>query len=107
MILVYVDDIILTGFSPHLIQQVIQNMHHTFSLKDLEELYYFLGIEMVKSIDGIYLSQAKYIVDILARHDMINCGPVPTRMSTSHYLTKDLGDIIANVSQYISILGAL
>lgn len=38
---------------------------------------------------------------------MINCGLVPTRMSTSHYLTKDLGEIITNVSQYKSILGAL
>lgn len=56
LVLVYIDDIILTGCSPHLIQQFIQNMHHTFALKDLEGLHYFLGIEVVKLAYGfIYL----------------------------------------------------
>lgn len=73
-------------------------MHHTFALKDLGELHYFLGIEVVRLANGIYLSQAKYIYDILSKHDMVNCSPVSTLMSTCHYLTKDSSDIIANVS---------
>ncbi|KAH9715498.1 hypothetical protein KPL71_021073 [Citrus sinensis] len=107
LVLVYVDDIILTGSNPQLIQQVIQDMHHTFALKDLGDLNYFLGIEVVKSATGLYLSQAKYIADILAKHDMVYSSPVSTPMSTSQYLTKDSGDIIQNVSQYRSIVGAL
>ncbi|KAH9793982.1 hypothetical protein KPL71_004732 [Citrus sinensis] len=107
LVLVYVDDIILTGSNPQLIQQVIQHMHHTFALKDLGDLNYFLGIEVVKSATGLYLSQAKYIADILAKHDMVYSSPVSTPMFTSQYLTKDSGDIIRNVSQYRSIVGAL
>ncbi|KAH9680638.1 retrovirus-related pol polyprotein from transposon RE1 [Citrus sinensis] len=107
LVLVYVDDIILTGSNPQLIQQVIQDMHHTFALKDLGDLNYFLGIEVVKSATGLYLSQAKYIADILAKHDMVYSSPVSTPTSTSQYLTKDSDDIIQNVSQYRSIVGAL
>lgn len=55
----------------------------------------------------MHLSQAKYIADILAKHDMINCSPVPTPMYTGYYLIKDSGDIIDNVSQYRSVIRAL
>lgn len=107
LVLVYVDDIILTGSNSYLIQQVIQDMHQTFALKDLGDLNYFMGIEVVKSANGLYLSQAKYIVDILAKHGMVHYNPVSTPISTSHYLTKASCDIIANVSQHRSILSAL
>lgn len=70
--LVYVDDIVVTGSSPCLIQQVIQDIHETFALKDFWELHYFLGIQVVKSENGIQLSQAKYIADILAKNGMIS-----------------------------------
>ena len=63
----YVDDIIVTGSCSAKIQQVIQDMQQTFALKDLGELSYFLGIEVSKIQNGIHLSQAKYIADVLAK----------------------------------------
>ena len=78
------DDIIVTGSNYQLVQQVILNMQKTFALKDLGELNYFLGIEVSKTTNGFYLSQAKYIADLLAKHNMANCSPVPTPMSTGH-----------------------
>ncbi|KAH9684881.1 retrovirus-related pol polyprotein from transposon RE1 [Citrus sinensis] len=89
------------------VQQVIQDMQHTFALKDLGELSYFLGIEVSKLHNGIHLSQAKYIADILLKHDLTHCSPVSTPMSTGQFLTKASGTDIANVSQYRSIIGAL
>ena len=65
-----------------------------------------MGIEVNKSAQGVYLTQAKYIADILAKHGMTDCIHVPTPMSTGYYLTKESGDIIDNVSQYRSIIGA-
>lgn len=82
-------------------------MNHTFTLKDLGELHYFLGIEVIKLQNGVYLSQAKYITDILARHDIVSCSPVLIPMLTCHYLSKDSSDEIGNASQYRSIIGAL
>ena len=107
LVLVYVDDIIITGSFSVKVQQVIQDMQKTFALKDLGELSYFLGIEVSKLQNGIHLSQAKYIADILAKHDLVNYSPVPTPMSTGHQLTKDSGSEISNNSQYRSIIGAL
>lgn len=107
LVLVYVDDIIVTGSNYQLVQQVIHNMQTTFALKDLGELNYFLGIEVSKTAAGVHLSQAKYIADLLAKHDMASCSPVPTPMSTGHHLTKSSGSPISNASQYRSIIGAL
>ena len=84
LILVYVDDIIVTDSNYQLVQQVILNMHKTFALKDLKELNYFFGIEVSKTTNELYLSQAKYIADLLAKHNMTDCSPVPTPMSTGH-----------------------
>ncbi|KAH9671717.1 reverse transcriptase Ty1/copia-type domain-containing protein [Citrus sinensis] len=89
LVLVYVDDIIITGSNSTKVQQVIQDIQKTFALKDLGELSYFLGIKVSKLQNGIHLSQAKYIVDILAKHDLASCSPVPTPMSTGQYLIKD------------------
>ena len=107
LVLVYVDDIIITGSNSAKVQQVIQDMQNTFALKDLGELSYFLGIEVSKLHNGIHLSQPKYITDILVKHDLTHCSPVLTLMSTGQYLTKASGTDIANVSQYRSIIGAL
>ncbi|KAH9744437.1 retrovirus-related pol polyprotein from transposon RE2 [Citrus sinensis] len=51
--------------------------------------------------------KSKYIVDLLNRHEMVTCSPVPTPMVTSHSLVKNSGAIIPNASQYRSIVGAL
>ena len=60
-LLVYVDDIILTGNQPALVDQFITQLAQQFSLKDLGSLTYFLGIEVVPHRHGILLSQRRYI----------------------------------------------
>lgn len=82
-------------------------MQTTFTLKDLGNLNYFLGVEVTKAFDGIHLPQTKYIDDLLAKNGMEKRSSVPTCMSTGHCLTKDSGDVIENSSQYRSIIGAL
>lgn len=56
VLLVYVDDIILTGDDSIGIDQVKRNLGHTFDIKDLGNLKYFLGIEVARSRQGISLS---------------------------------------------------
>ena len=65
-VLIYVDDIIITGSSMHAIKSIISHLGSRFVLKDLGPLHYFLGIEVSKVADGsLHLSQTKYINDLL------------------------------------------
>lgn len=64
-VLVYVDDILVTGSNKELIQQVIAFLATKFKVKDLGPLKYLLRIEVARSTSGIYLHQRKYTLDIL------------------------------------------
>ena len=63
-LLVYVDDIILTGNSTSLIQQLTNKLHTAFSLKQLGHLDYFMDLEIkYLSNNSILMTQSKYIRD--------------------------------------------
>lgn len=82
-ILVYVDDILITGNYPNLVTHVINSLAYKFSLKNLGELNYFLGIEVKHVPNGIVLSQSRYILEILSDVDMADCKGVTTPMCSS------------------------
>lgn len=66
-ILVYVDDIIVTGSSPRLVQDLITKLNYVFALNQLGNLDYFLGIAVKQLPNGsLLLTQGKYITDFLA-----------------------------------------
>lgn len=54
-VLVYVDDILITGNNSTLVDQIIQRLGSDFALKDLGSLHYFLGIEVVPTPTGLVL----------------------------------------------------
>ncbi|XP_026430319.1 uncharacterized protein LOC113326863 [Papaver somniferum] len=64
-VLIYVDDIIITGNNETSISKLKTYLEKLFSIKDLGKLQYFLGIEVSHSKQGIFLCQRKYILDIL------------------------------------------
>lgn len=107
-ILIYVDDIIITGSSDSAISSLIQQLHSTFSLKDMGPLHYFLGIEVSRtSQGGLLLSQAKYINDLLMKANMADCKPLPTPMVSNLKLSNTVGSAFENPSLYRSIVGSL
>ena len=65
ILLVYVDDILITGGDTDEIQRLITALSRQFEMKELGQLKYFMGIEVAYSRDGISLSQHKYILDLL------------------------------------------
>lgn len=77
VLLLHVDDIILTGSSDFFLNSLINQMSSQFSMKDLGDLCYFLGIEAVfsSSRDIITLTQKKYTIDLLVKAKMIDCKP--------------------------------
>lgn len=89
MILVYVDDIIITGNSAPFITSLIKHLNKKISLKQLGQLDYFLGIEVSHLPNGsLLLSQTKYLIDLLSKVHMQNSNGTPTPMISSSKLSK-------------------
>jgi len=86
-VLIYVDDIIINSSNTAAISQLISVLHFSFALKDLGPLHYFLGVEATWHEDGLYLSQQRYIHDILTKTNMLLVKPVSTPMSASTTLS--------------------
>jgi hypothetical protein len=81
--LIYVDDIIVTGSSKEAIDALLCDLKQDFALKDLGDLHNFLGVEVRKDTEGIVLSQEKYARDVLTRVGMMNCKALATPLSAS------------------------
>ncbi|CAA7043636.1 unnamed protein product [Microthlaspi erraticum] len=106
-LLVYVDDIIVTGNSSPLISHVLQSLADRFSIKDPTELHYFLGIEVHRTRQGLHMNQRKYIADLLQKTNMTNAKPVATPMATSPKLTLNSGEALSDLRDYRTIVGSL
>lgn len=106
-LLVYVDDIIVTGSSPAEVSTLIGTLVARFSLKDLGCLNYFLGVEVIPSTTGIFLSQRKYITDLLHKSVMIDMKPTSTPMSATYKLLKDSGNLLPSPTEYRALIGSL
>ena len=106
-LLIYVDDIIITGSDIGSINRVITLLQGDFVVKDMGELSFFLNIEAIRTDDGLYLSQRRYILDLLMRSKMDKAKPCLTPMSTSLPLLKFAGVTFHDPSLYRSIVGGL
>ncbi|XP_072060409.1 uncharacterized mitochondrial protein AtMg00810-like [Arachis hypogaea] len=84
--MIYVDDMIVTGSDATEIEKLRRNLFIDFEMKDLGRLKYFLGIKVLRSSKGIFISQRKYILDLLAETEMVDCKPVDTPMQINHKL---------------------
>lgn len=106
--LVYVDDIIVTGNSSSHIQQLVSQLHEQFSLRQLGQLDYFLGIEVPHlSNGGLFLSQTKYIRSLLAKTNMSDVKSLLTPMVTNLKLTRLGSNYLQDPTYYRSVVGAL
>ncbi|XP_065636783.1 uncharacterized mitochondrial protein AtMg00810-like [Quercus suber] len=105
-LLLYVDDIIITGNDPSHISHLITAPSHAFELKDLGALSYFLGMQIVPTQFGLTLCQSKYAY-ILHRFHMENAKPTKTPSYSSTRLTPYTSSSIPDPSEYRSMVRAL
>jgi hypothetical protein len=105
--LVYVDDLIITNNKSYFAASIIQQLGRKFSLKDLGPLHFFLGIEVIPTQNGLFLTQHKYIRDLLARTCMDGAKDVTTSLSTSVSLKLNDGSAAVNPTEYRKVIGAL
>jgi len=75
ILVLYVDDLILIGSDPTVIDHVNSWLKKQFEMIDLRCLRYFLGLQVLQSKEGISLSQSKYDCDLLCHFHMEDCKP--------------------------------
>jgi hypothetical protein len=82
-------------------------MQSEFEMSLLGELSFFLGLHIRQSNQGIFISQTKYIREMLKSFGMEDCKPIITPMQTSCKLSKDDDSKSTNQRQYRSMIGNL
>ncbi|KAI3719915.1 hypothetical protein L6452_20821 [Arctium lappa] len=105
--LIYVDDVIIVGNDTNKIQETKEELDKRFSIKDLGNLKYFLGIEVTRVPEGLVLSQRKYILDIFDDCGMQGCRPCSFPIEQNLKLDKGEKDPKIDASQYRRIIGRL
>ncbi|CAL8998283.1 unnamed protein product [Prunus brigantina] len=106
-LIVYVDDMIVTGDDPDERKALQEYLSKEFEMKDLGTLKYFLGIEVSRSHQGIFLSQRKYVMNLLTETRMMGCKPVNTPMEENHKLGECTDHKPTNKEQYQRLVGRL
>jgi Reverse transcriptase (RNA-dependent DNA polymerase) len=107
ILIIYVDDMIITGDDCTKIEKLEKMLSEEFEMKILGGLNYFLGIEVSRNKMGIFISQRKYILDLLAEVGMLDYKPADTPMVQNVKLCVDPDQIPTNKDQYQRIMGKL
>ncbi|KAH9725329.1 retrovirus-related pol polyprotein from transposon RE1 [Citrus sinensis] len=111
-VLVYVDEILITGSSQDLVNDLIKKLNESFALKELGSLSYFLGIEVKRDRAGMHICQSKYVQELLEKTNMKGCRESITPLSSSVKYTLETeeeegGQFFEDKTLYRSVIGAL
>ncbi|KAI5355626.1 hypothetical protein L3X38_008521 [Prunus dulcis] len=108
ILLLYVDDIIITGSSDQLIQRVVTDLSEVFEMKDMGQLTYFLGLQISYNSSGdIFVSQTKYAKDLLHKAGMSSCRACATPCKPHTQVLQTDGEPLADPTMFRSLVGAL
>ncbi|KAH9689512.1 retrovirus-related pol polyprotein from transposon RE1 [Citrus sinensis] len=106
LMLIYVDDIVVTGNNTFLIDQLIHQLSIEFALKDLGQLHFFLGLEIRYFSGGIYVSQTKYTKDLLTKAKMLESTSLSTPMAIKEQ-ANPIDHKPVNATEYRRLVGGL
>ncbi|XP_024958921.1 uncharacterized protein LOC112499881 [Cynara cardunculus var. scolymus] len=105
--LIYADDIILTASLDALNKSIMSHLSSKFTMPDLGALSYFLGIAITRHANGLFLSQKRYVEEIIERAGMSSCKPTTTLVVDRKAKLRVNGPPINDPSHYRSLAGAL
>src|SRR3954468_13250019 len=106
-LLLYVDVMIITGDDPEYIAFVKARLSEQFLMSDLGPLRYFLGIEVSSTANGFFISQERYIQDLLSRASLTDERTVETPMELNLSLRASDGDPLSDPTRYRHLVGSL
>jgi Reverse transcriptase (RNA-dependent DNA polymerase) len=107
VVLVYVDDIIVTGNNQIEIDCVKKDLKQKFEIKDLGKLKYFLGIEITHSQKRLFISQRKYVLDLLKETGKLGCKPAKTPIETNIKLNIENSEPLKDINHFQRLVGKL
>ena len=107
LILLYVDDMIITGDDLSGIRDLQHFLSQNFEMKDLGQLNYFLGLEVTSGSDGYYLSQAKYASDLLSKAGLTDSKTCTSPLEPNVKLLATDGESLPDATLYIQLVGSL
>ncbi|KAL0382041.1 UNVERIFIED_CONTAM: Retrovirus-related Pol polyprotein from transposon RE2 [Sesamum calycinum] len=106
-LIVYVDDVLLTGNSLDDLNAVKSYLDDLFTIKDLGNAKYFLGLELARSAQGTYVTQRKYLQDIIHDCQLDNAKPTSTPLPTGIKFDASSGSSLASPERYRRLVGRL
>ena len=107
IVCLYVDDLIYTGTNPISVEKFKQSMMNQFEMTDLGLMKYFLRIQVQQSKGKIFISQEKYVDDLLKKYRMVNCNPTSTPLVINKKLKLEDDNPKVNVHMYHSLVRSL
>ncbi|GJU64925.1 putative ribonuclease H-like domain-containing protein [Tanacetum coccineum] len=107
LVQIYVDDIIFGSTRKEMCTQFETMMHKRFQMSSMGELNFFLGLQVTQKNDGIFISQDKYVEEILKKFGFSTVKTASTPMETLKPLLKDAEAEDVDVHLYRSMIGSL
>ena len=107
ILIVYVDDIILTGNNETELAVLKQKLAKEFQIKDLGILKYFLGMEFASSKEGIFVNKRKYVLDLLGETRLLGCKVSETPIEPNVKLYAAKAEEVKDREQYQRLVGRL
>ncbi|GJU22979.1 putative ribonuclease H-like domain-containing protein [Tanacetum coccineum] len=105
LVQVYVDDIIFGSTKKSMCTE--QVMHKRFQMSSMGELRFLLGLQVRQQPHGIFISQDKYVADILKKFDFCSIKTATTPIESNKPLVKDKDGVEIDVHEYRSMIGSL
>eukprot|EP00253_Pinus_taeda_P028105 PITA_28105 len=99
--------LVVKGNNESYIASIEKELGKSFKMIDLGYVHYYLGIEVTQHSKSIFLSQKKYIGDLLNRFGMTKCNPLTTPMEQNLKLTYIKGKEFEDATKYRQLVGSL
>jgi histone deacetylase 1/2 len=106
-LLIYVDDILLTGSSSSQIIKLIAHLFVVFHMKDLGDIHYFLGLQITRDESTITIIQTRYLLSLLQKFGLDGAKPVSTPLAAGSSMSATDGVPLADPSHYRCLVGSL
>ena len=104
---IYVDGIIFGSTDEKLCSKFAKLMQSKYEMSMMGELTYFLGLQVKQMKDGIFISQTKYIYNLLKKFDLTDYSSAKTPMATTTKLEMNTKESMVDISNYRGMVGSL